>query len=45
MSNADLIQESDALIAIDARGFIFGTAIAQFIKTSYSSQKTWQITR
>ena len=32
MSNADLIQESDALIAIDARGFIFGTAIAQFIK-------------
>ena len=32
MSNADPIQESDALIAIDARGFIFGTAIAQFIK-------------
>ena len=32
MSNAVSIQESDALIAIDARGFIFGTAIAQFIK-------------
>ena len=32
MTNADSIQESDALIAIDARGFIFGTAVAQLIK-------------
>ena len=32
MSDSDsVIQNSDALIAIDARGFIFGTAIAQAI--------------
>ena len=32
MSQSSFLSESDALIAIDARGFIFGTAIATMIK-------------
>tara|TARA_B100001248_G_scaffold242196_1_gene209561 strand:- start:2592 stop:3119 length:528 start_codon:yes stop_codon:yes gene_type:complete len=32
MSNSKSVQESEALLAIDARGFIFGTALAQLTK-------------
>ena len=32
MSNTTFIDKSDALIAIDARGFLFGTAIAYKVK-------------
>ena len=32
ISNFDIVQNSDAIIAIDARGFIFGSALSFFIK-------------
>ena len=32
MSSSKSVQESEALLAIDARGFIFGTALAQLTK-------------
>ena len=39
MGNSDIIRKSDAIIAIDARGFIFGSAI------SYYSSKPMVVAR
>ena len=39
MGNSDIIKKSDAIIAIDARGFIFGSAI------SYHSSKPMVVAR
>ena len=32
ISNFDIVQNSDSIVAIDARGFIFGSALSLFIK-------------
>ncbi len=43
MSNSSIFQKAEAIIAIDARGFIFGTAISiKLSKPNDCSKKTWK---
>ena len=46
MSSSEIIKNADAIVAIDARGFIFGSAISlQASKPLIFARKTWEITR
>ena len=43
MSSNQIIKNSEAIISIEARGFIFGSAISlQACKTNDSCKKTWE---
>ena len=46
MANSKLIKQAEAIISIDARGFIFGSAISfPGFKTNDCCKKTWQASR